>query len=75
MHFFLTEETFEAYAPYLEDTWLKDVFAETKILNGIGDQENGTRCSIIRRAFRSSKNASTSRSLRPTKNFSTLTRP
>jgi hypothetical protein len=30
---------FDAFAPYLSDNWLKAVFAETKIVNGIGDPE------------------------------------
>ncbi len=37
MNFFKTEETYEPYAPFVREDWLKDVFAETKILNGIGD--------------------------------------
>ena len=28
------------YAPFFRDTWLKAAFAETKIVNGIGDQED-----------------------------------
>ena len=30
---------FKAYAPYLAESWLKGVFAETKIVNGVGDPE------------------------------------
>ena len=36
-HFFLREENFEPYRPYLADRYLKQVFAETKILAGQGD--------------------------------------
>lgn len=39
MSFFLKEDTFAPYSPYLLDTYLKEVFAETKILNGLGDME------------------------------------
>ncbi|MCY3021345.1 MAG: hypothetical protein NTW87_20210 [Planctomycetota bacterium] len=39
MSFFVQEETFEPYAEYLRDDYLKEVFAETKIVNGIGDME------------------------------------
>ena len=39
MHFFLPEDSYAPYSPYVVDAWLKDVFAETKILAGIGDQE------------------------------------
>ncbi len=38
-HFFLTEDTYEPYAVFVQDTWLKDLFAEAKILSGAGDQE------------------------------------
>lgn len=38
-HFFLTETTFTTYQKYLEDTYLKHTFAETKIVNGLGDAE------------------------------------
>jgi len=39
MHFLAAVDSFDAYTPYLLDTYLKEVFAETKILNGIGDME------------------------------------
>ena len=39
MHFFVAEDSFEPYALYIQDNYLKEVFAETKILNGIGDME------------------------------------
>lgn len=39
MKFFVSEDGYEAYAPFIRDTYLKPVFAETKIVNGIGDQE------------------------------------
>lgn len=32
-------EDFKAYAPYISESWLKGVFAETKIVNGVGDPE------------------------------------
>jgi len=38
-NFFQTEDTYEPYAEYVDDRWLKDVFAETKILAGLGEQE------------------------------------
>ncbi len=38
-HFFVTDTTFEPYAAYIDDTYLKRQFAETKIVNGLGDGE------------------------------------
>ncbi len=38
-HFFLTENSFAPYANYIREDWLERVFAETKILAGIGDME------------------------------------
>ena len=38
-HFFVNEDSYQPYQEYLLDTYLKEVFAETKILNGIGDME------------------------------------
>ncbi|MEM7231463.1 MAG: hypothetical protein AAF517_04785, partial [Planctomycetota bacterium] len=38
-HFFVKAENFDAYRDFLSDGFLKRRFAETKILNGIGDQE------------------------------------
>ncbi|MBM4088061.1 MAG: hypothetical protein FJ276_01335 [Planctomycetes bacterium] len=38
-HFFLAETTYKPYEPYLDDTYLKHAFAETKILHGLGDAE------------------------------------
>lgn len=38
-HFFLTDETTNRFSPYLDETWLERVFAETKLLNGIGDAQ------------------------------------
>ena len=32
-------DDYKAYADYLSDTYLKQVFAETKVLNGLGDAE------------------------------------
>ncbi|MBI4605992.1 MAG: hypothetical protein HY721_28845 [Planctomycetes bacterium] len=37
--FLRAEEGYEEYAPYLDDAYLRAVFAETKVLGGIGDQE------------------------------------
>ena len=37
--FFVKEDSFRPYAVYIRDSYLQDVFAETKIVNGIGDQE------------------------------------
>ena len=39
LHYFIQEATFIPYAKYIRDTWLKPVFAEAKIVNGVGDQE------------------------------------
>jgi len=39
VHFFVKEDSFAPYSTYLLDVYLKAVFAETKILNGIGDME------------------------------------
>jgi len=38
-HFFLTEDTYEPYKTYVNDVYLKNLFAETKILAGQGDME------------------------------------
>jgi hypothetical protein len=37
--FFLTADDYSAYANYIQDQYLKQVFAETKIVNGLGDAE------------------------------------
>lgn len=37
LSFFLREENYEAYKPYLSDGYLKQLFAETKIVSGQGD--------------------------------------
>ncbi len=39
LHFLRESEDYKAYAPYFRESWLKAVFAETKIVNGIGDPE------------------------------------
>ncbi|MEO8352650.1 MAG: hypothetical protein ABI680_13010, partial [Chthoniobacteraceae bacterium] len=39
LHFFVEEDSWTAYAQWVRDTWLKPVFAEAKIINGIGDPE------------------------------------
>jgi len=38
-HFFQAEESYQAYLPFIDDTYLKHLFAETKILAGLGDAE------------------------------------
>ena len=38
-HFFVDADDYKAYAPYINDQYLKQVFAETKIVNGLGDAE------------------------------------
>ncbi len=38
-HFFLEETTWKPYATYVNDLYLKHLFAETKIVNGLGDEE------------------------------------
>ena len=39
LHFLRASENYKAYAPYFRENWLKAVFAEAKIVNGIGDPE------------------------------------
>ena len=39
MHFFRTEHTYQPYATYINDEYLKHCFAETQIVNGLGDME------------------------------------
>jgi len=39
MHAFVNAKNFRRYAPYIKDDYLKELFAETKIVNGIGDME------------------------------------
>ena len=41
-HFFITEDSYQPYAEFLEEGYLKRVFAETRILHGIGDLEQWT---------------------------------
>lgn len=38
-HFFLTDETYSRFSPFVQEPWLKEVFASTKLLHGIGDPE------------------------------------
>ncbi len=38
-HFLLPTEGYEAFRPYIRESWLKKQFATVKILNGIGDPE------------------------------------
>ncbi|MFK7850393.1 MAG: hypothetical protein AB8D78_05385 [Akkermansiaceae bacterium] len=42
LHFFKDAKDFNVYAPYISESWLKAVFAEAKIVNGIGDPERWT---------------------------------
>ena len=39
LHFLREAADYKAYAPYFQESWLKAVFAETKIVNGVGDPE------------------------------------
>lgn len=39
MHFMVDAEDYKAFEPYIIDTYLKKVFAETKLLAGVGDAE------------------------------------
>ncbi|MGV3530792.1 MAG: hypothetical protein ACO1QR_00375, partial [Chthoniobacteraceae bacterium] len=39
LHLLKDEQTMDAFAPYLRDTYLKALFAEAKIVNGIGNPE------------------------------------
>lgn len=48
LYFFKEAEDYETYAPYINESWLKAVFAEAKIVNGIGDPERWT--SLLRPA-------------------------
>ena len=38
-HFFDGEDSYKLYETYINDIYLKELFAETKIVNGIGDME------------------------------------
>ncbi|MCA9202350.1 MAG: hypothetical protein KDA59_04875, partial [Planctomycetales bacterium] len=38
-HFFIEEDSYQPYAPYVENNYLKRIFAITKIVNGQGDPE------------------------------------
>jgi hypothetical protein len=38
-HFFVEEADYTAYEPFVSDEYLKHLFAETKIVNGLGDPE------------------------------------
>ena len=38
-HFFVKEDLYKPYATYLREEYVKEVFAETKVLNGLGDME------------------------------------
>jgi len=38
-HFFVNENSFQPYTDWIKDTYLRRQFAETKIVNGLGDPE------------------------------------
>lgn len=38
-HFFVDDADYDAYKPFVSDVYLKHLFAETKIVNGLGDPE------------------------------------
>lgn len=38
-HFFIDENTTKPYEPFIQDIYLRHVFAETKIVNGLGNAE------------------------------------
>ncbi|MFT5240214.1 MAG: hypothetical protein ACI9X0_001185 [Kiritimatiellia bacterium] len=38
-HFLLDADDYEAFLPYIESNYLKRLFAETKVLNGVGDMD------------------------------------
>ncbi len=38
-HFFKVDDSYRLYQPYIDDIYLKELFAETKILAGLGDPE------------------------------------
>ena len=38
-HFFVTADDYKAFLPYVSDAYLKQAFAETKIVGGLGDAE------------------------------------
>ena len=38
-HFLVDAKDYKTFAPYVNDDYLKHVFAETKIVNGLGDAE------------------------------------
>ena len=38
-HFFEKETNYKPYQPYVTESYLKELFAETKIVNGLGDAE------------------------------------
>ena len=38
-HFFIEDESYSRFSPFVLEPFLKQVFAETKLLNGIGDPE------------------------------------
>ena len=39
LHFLARQPEWQPYAPYISDNYLKELFAEAKIVNGLGDQE------------------------------------
>lgn len=41
-HFLVQANDYQEYQPYVEDNYLKQLFAETKIVNGLGDAQRWT---------------------------------
>lgn len=39
LHFFVEDESYEGFAPFIRDSFLKPIFAEAKLVNGVGDPE------------------------------------
>ena len=39
LHYFKADADFDQYLPFVRDTYLKHVFAEAKLVNGVGDAE------------------------------------
>ncbi|MCA9213857.1 MAG: hypothetical protein KDB27_12385 [Planctomycetales bacterium] len=38
-HFFVEADSYSEFAPFLRDDYVKELFAETKLINGLGDAE------------------------------------
>ena len=62
-HFFVdADATTKEFEPYINDVYLKHLFAETKIVNGLGDAEQWASHAAAGAVPRSSRSASTSTS-------------